>query len=181
MQMASKGKAKVHQPPTRFSLQLAALKTRRSRDKAGPSHTAPINAEPIEISSDSESEEVPKYIPGTGQSDDEEVPEYIPEDWPAENQNPGEEELEGPAAYHEIDPNPDPEEPEEDPEEEEDPGEEDPEDPEEQEEEKEMREEQVEAVEPSDDEYQEYFTDYFELAPPASPDSSDDSTLPTDN
>ncbi|MED6127885.1 hypothetical protein PIB30_092366 [Stylosanthes scabra] len=83
--MAPKGKAKVHQPPTRFSLRLAALKTRQSRDKAGPSRTASMNAEPIEISSDSESEEVPEYIPGIGQSDDEEVPEYIPEDWPAEN------------------------------------------------------------------------------------------------
>ncbi|MED6151705.1 hypothetical protein PIB30_084928 [Stylosanthes scabra] len=80
LKMAPKGKAKVHQPPIRFSLRLAALKTRQSRDKAGPSHIAPINAEPIEISSDSESEEVPEYIPGTGQSDDEEVPEYIPED-----------------------------------------------------------------------------------------------------
>ncbi|MED6140143.1 hypothetical protein PIB30_090230 [Stylosanthes scabra] len=60
--MAPKGKAKVREPPTRFSLRLAALKIRQSRDKAGPSRTAPINDESIEISSDSESEEVPKYI-----------------------------------------------------------------------------------------------------------------------
>ncbi|MED6186276.1 hypothetical protein PIB30_065228 [Stylosanthes scabra] len=167
--MAPKGKAKVHQPPTRFSLRLAALKAHQSRDKAGPSRTVPINAKPIEISSDLESEEVLEYIPGTGQSDDEE---------PAENQNPGEEE---PGEDHEIDPNPDPEEPEEDLEEEEDPEEEDPEELEEQEEENEMGKEQVEAVEPSDDEYQEYFADYFELTPPASPDSSNDSTPPADD
>ncbi|MED6224097.1 hypothetical protein PIB30_080475 [Stylosanthes scabra] len=111
--MAPKRKAKVRQPPTRFLLRLAALKTHQSRDKAGPSHTVPINAEPIEISSDLESEE----------SDDEEVPKYIPEDWPTENQNP----REGLAADHEMDPDPDPEEPEEDPEKEEDPEEEDPE------------------------------------------------------
>ncbi|MED6209802.1 hypothetical protein PIB30_058198 [Stylosanthes scabra] len=62
--MAPKRKAKVHQPPTRFSLRLAALKTRQSRDKVGPSRTAPINAEPIEISSDSEFEENPEDEPG---------------------------------------------------------------------------------------------------------------------
>ncbi|MED6128533.1 hypothetical protein PIB30_098782, partial [Stylosanthes scabra] len=55
--MAPKGKAKIHQLPTRFSLQLAALRTRQSRDKAGPSNPAPITVEPIQISSDSESEE----------------------------------------------------------------------------------------------------------------------------
>ncbi|MED6135399.1 hypothetical protein PIB30_046061 [Stylosanthes scabra] len=113
--MTPKEKAKIHQPPTRYSLRLAALKTRQSRDKVGPSRTAPMSTEPIEISSDSESEEIPKYIPGTGHSDDGEVLEYILEDWPAENQNPGEEEPEGLAADHEMDPNPDPEEPEEDP------------------------------------------------------------------
>ncbi|MED6150478.1 hypothetical protein PIB30_072673 [Stylosanthes scabra] len=145
--MAPKGKAKVHQPPTRFSLRLAALKTRQSRDKARPSRTAPINAEPIEIRSDSNSKE-----------------------------NPGEEEPEGPAADHEMDPNPDLEELEEDPEEDE-----DPEELEEIEEENEMGEEEVEDVEPSDDEYQEYFADYFELAPPAIPDSSDDSTPHVDD
>ncbi|MED6124605.1 hypothetical protein PIB30_060467 [Stylosanthes scabra] len=79
MQMTPKGKAKVHRPLTRFLLRLAALKTRQSRDKVEPLRTAPMNAEPIQISSDSESEEVPEYIPGTGQSDDEEL-EYIPED-----------------------------------------------------------------------------------------------------
>ncbi|MED6188239.1 hypothetical protein PIB30_084144, partial [Stylosanthes scabra] len=46
--MAPKGKAKVHQPPTRFSLRLAALNTHQSRDKAGPSRTVPINVEPID-------------------------------------------------------------------------------------------------------------------------------------
>ncbi|MED6136457.1 hypothetical protein PIB30_056269 [Stylosanthes scabra] len=99
----------------------------------------------------------------TGRSD-EEVPEYIPEGGPAENQDPGEEEPEGPGADHEMDPNPDPEELEEDPEE----------DPE-------MGEEEVEAVEPSDNEYNAYFTNYFELAPPPSPDSSDESLSPTDD
>ncbi|MED6212979.1 hypothetical protein PIB30_088793 [Stylosanthes scabra] len=160
-----------------LSLRLAALKTRQSRDKSGPSCTAPINAEPIEISSDLKFEEVPKYISRIGQPDDEEVPEYIPEHWPAENQNPEKE----PGADHEMDPNPDRKESEEDPEEEEDLEEEDPEELEEQEEENEMGEEQVEAVEPSDDEYQEYFADYFELALPASPDSSDDSTPSADD
>ncbi|MED6222688.1 hypothetical protein PIB30_066799 [Stylosanthes scabra] len=163
--MAPKAKDKVHQPPTRFSLRFAALKTRQSRDKVGPSRTAPINAKPIEISSDSESKEVLEYILGTGQSDDE-VPEYIPDDWPAENQSPREEEPKGPA---------------EEPEEEEDPKEVDPEEAEEQVEENEMGEEEVKAVEPSDDEYQEYFADYFELAPPTSPDSSDDSIPPADD
>ncbi|MED6152324.1 hypothetical protein PIB30_090835 [Stylosanthes scabra] len=178
--MAPKGKAKVHQPPTHFSLRLAALKTHQSRDMAGPSRTAPINVEPIEISSDSVSEEVPEYIPGTGQSDDKEVLEYIPEDWPTENQNPGEEE---PGANHEMDPNLDPEEEEDlEEEEEEDPEEEEEEDPEEEEEPEEehgLEEVQEEAErDPSDDDE---FRDYFALAPPASPDSSDDSTPPADN
>ncbi|MED6137201.1 hypothetical protein PIB30_062871 [Stylosanthes scabra] len=162
LKMAPKGKAKVHQPPTRFSLRLAALKTRQCRDKAGPSRTAPMNAEPIEISSDSESEE----------SDDEEVPEYIPEDGPAENQDLGEEEAEGPGADHEMDPNPDPEEPEEDPKE-------DPEEEEDPEEDPEMGKMEEEAEQdPNDDED---YVDYFELAPPPSPDSSAGSPLPEDD
>ncbi|MED6176337.1 hypothetical protein PIB30_087189 [Stylosanthes scabra] len=162
--MAPKGKAKIHQLPTRFSLRLAALRTRQSRDKAEPSNPAPISGAPMEISIDSESEEIPEYIPRAGQSDDEEVPYYIPKDGPAKNQDPEDEEPE------EEDPE---EEPEEDPEEEpeEDPEEEPKEDHENQgAEDEEM--EQVVNLQPGDVEYDEYFPDYFKLASPPSPDSS---------
>ncbi|MED6213361.1 hypothetical protein PIB30_092355 [Stylosanthes scabra] len=167
--MAPKGKAKIHQLPTRFSLRLAALRTRRSRDKAGPSNPAPISTERIEISSDSESEEVPEYILGAGQSDDEEVPDYIPEDGPAKNQDPEDEEPE-----------------EEDPEEdsEEDSKEEPEEDPEEDLENKGAEDDEMEQVvnlQSGDAEYDEYFADYFELAPPPSPDSNTGSPPPEAN
>ncbi|MED6173242.1 hypothetical protein PIB30_057490 [Stylosanthes scabra] len=180
--MAPKGKAKIHRPPTRFSLRLAALSARQPIDKAGPSSRTLAIPDPIIISSDSEEdldpqgssfeEEEPGLDPEEDNhgedSSDKEVSEYIPEDGPIENQDPGEEEPEGPGADHEMDPNPDLEEPEEDPKE----------DPEE---DPEMGEEEVEAVEPSDDEYNEYFANYFKLAPPPSPDSSDESLPPTDD
>ncbi|MED6226025.1 hypothetical protein PIB30_099438 [Stylosanthes scabra] len=176
--MAPKGKAKIQQLPTRFLLRLAALRTHQSRDKAGPSNSAPISAEPIEISSDSESEEVPVYIPGAGQSDDKEIPDYIPEDGPAENQDPEDEKPE------EEDPEEDPEEdseeePKEDPEEE--PEEDLEEDPEEDLENQGAEDEEMEQVvnlQPGDAEYDEYFADYFELASPPSLDSSTGSLPP---
>ncbi|MED6163507.1 hypothetical protein PIB30_080581 [Stylosanthes scabra] len=81
--MAPKGKAMI---PTRFSLRLAALRARQSTDEAGPSNTAPINPDPIIISSDSESEEVPEYIPGAEpMEDEEEAPEYVPGNGMMEN------------------------------------------------------------------------------------------------
>ncbi|MED6172858.1 hypothetical protein PIB30_053840, partial [Stylosanthes scabra] len=132
------GKAKIHRPPTRFSLRLAALRARQPIDKAGPSSKTPAIPYPIIISSDSEEDLDPQGSSSEEEelgldpeednhgkdSLDEEVAEYILEDGPTENQDPGEEEPE--------------EDPKEDPEE----------DPE-------LGEEGVEAVEPSDDKYNE--------------------------
>ncbi|MED6159690.1 hypothetical protein PIB30_044555 [Stylosanthes scabra] len=165
LQMTPKGKAKIHWPPTRFSLRLAACRARQPIDKAETSSRTPAKSDSIIISSDSEEnldssseKEEPGLDPqGSNHgedSSDEEVPEYIPEDGPTENQDPRVEEPEGPGADHEIDPNPDPEEPEEDPEE-------DLEEEEDPEEDPEMGEEEEEAEQdPNDDED---FADYFEL------------------
>ncbi|MED6140077.1 hypothetical protein PIB30_089750 [Stylosanthes scabra] len=162
--MGPKGKAKIHWPPTRFSLRLAALRACQPIDKAGPSSKTTVIPDPIIISSNSEEDLDP-----LGSSSEEEEPGLDPEeDNHGEDSPDEEEEPESPGANHEMDPNPDPEEPEEDPEE----------DPEE---EPEMGEEEVEAVEPSDDEYNEYFANYFELVSPPSPDSSDESLPPTDD
>ncbi|MED6187105.1 hypothetical protein PIB30_073217 [Stylosanthes scabra] len=139
LQMTPEGKAKIYWPHTRFSLRLAARRACQPINKAETSSRAPTTSDPIVISSDSEEdldpqgssseEEEPGLDPEEDnhgeESSDEEVPEYILEDGPAENQDPGEEELEGSGVDHEMDPNPNPEEPEEDPkedlEEEEDP------------------------------------------------------------
>ncbi|MED6125418.1 hypothetical protein PIB30_068345, partial [Stylosanthes scabra] len=181
----AKGKAKIYQLPTRFSLRLAALRARQPIDKVGPSVSTPAALDPIIISSDSEEdldpkgnsfeEEDPKMDPegedqGVNSSDEsEEVPEYIPGDGLEENQDLGKEEPEEEdrGADHEMDPNQDPEEPEEDPEED-------------LEEYPEMEKEEAEVMEPDEDEYNEYFANYFELAPPPSPDSSVGSPPPTD-
>ncbi|MED6146293.1 hypothetical protein PIB30_033213 [Stylosanthes scabra] len=69
------------QLPTRFSKRLAALRACQGKDEAGPSNAAPHIDEIIEISSDSDSEQVPEYVPGEGagiEEEEEEVPEYIP-------------------------------------------------------------------------------------------------------
>ncbi|MED6225563.1 hypothetical protein PIB30_094815, partial [Stylosanthes scabra] len=72
----AKGKAKLHQLPTRFSLRLAALGARQPIDKVGPSNSAPVMPDPIVISSDSEEdrEKDPK-----GSNSEEEDPEMDPE------------------------------------------------------------------------------------------------------
>ncbi|MED6162738.1 hypothetical protein PIB30_073436 [Stylosanthes scabra] len=155
LQMVPKGKATI---PTRFSLWLAALRARQSTDKAGPSNTALMNPDPIIISSDSESEEIPEYIPGAEPTEDEEeAPEYVLGDGMMENQDhaeedpemdPKEEPEEDPEEESEEDPKEDPkEEPEEDPEE----------DPSQDPEDEEM--EEVVNLQPGDDEYDEYFAD----------------------
>ncbi|MED6187825.1 hypothetical protein PIB30_080194 [Stylosanthes scabra] len=212
--MVPKGKGKIYGPPTRASPRLVALQaqvatnlahetpdtpavtatsalgrkprmrvkylTKQLAARNAPPSIGSTSRNPIAISSDSEKEDPEK----DSAEESEDVPKYISENWPAENQNPGEEEPEGPGADHEIDPNLDSEEDEdpEEEEEEEDPEEEEEEDPEEEEEpekEHEMEEEQEEAErDPNDDDE---FQDYFELAPPASPDSSDDSILHADN
>ncbi|MED6152155.1 hypothetical protein PIB30_089187 [Stylosanthes scabra] len=146
----AKGKAKIHQLPTRFSLRLAALIARQPIDKAGPSVSTLATPNPIIISSDSEEDLDPK-------DESKEVPEYIREDRPEENQDLGEEEPE------EEDPNEPEEDPEEDPKE----------DPE-------MEKEEAEVMEPDEDECNEYFANYFKFAPPPSPDSSIGSPPPTD-
>ncbi|MED6210901.1 hypothetical protein PIB30_068470 [Stylosanthes scabra] len=113
------GKATI---PTRFSLRLAALRAHQSTDKARPSNTASMNTDPIIISSDSESKEVPEYILGAEpMEDEEEAPECVPGDRMMENQDQAEEDLEEdpkeePEEESEEDPEEDPkEEPEEDP------------------------------------------------------------------
>ncbi|MED6187896.1 hypothetical protein PIB30_080942 [Stylosanthes scabra] len=203
--MAPKEKGKIYGPPTRASPRLATLRTQAATNLAhetldtpavtatfalcrkprmrvkyltkqlaardAPPSIGSTSRNPTAVSSDSEKED--PEMDSTEES--EEVPEYISENGPAENQNPGEEEPEGPRAGHEIDPNLDSEK-EEDPEKEE---EEDPEEEEEPEEEHEMEEEQEEAErDPNDDDE---FQDYFALVPPTSPDTSDDSILPADD
>ncbi|MED6207873.1 hypothetical protein PIB30_039601, partial [Stylosanthes scabra] len=71
---------KVYPPPTRFSRRLAALRARRVRDEAGPATAAPQDNEVIDISSDSDSEQVPEYVSGDGAGieEDEEVSKYVP-------------------------------------------------------------------------------------------------------
>ncbi|MED6199993.1 hypothetical protein PIB30_081040 [Stylosanthes scabra] len=183
----AKGKAKLHQLPTQFSLRLAALRAHQPIDKVGPSNNAPAMPDPIVISSDSKEdreedpkgsnseEKDPEMDPeGENQEVDsadesEEVPEYIPGEGQEENQNLGDEEPEeeGQGVDDEMDPNQDPEE---------DPDEDEEDDPE-------MEEEieEPEVMEPDEDEYNEYFADYFELAPLPSPDSSIGSPPPTDD
>ncbi|MED6123517.1 hypothetical protein PIB30_049931 [Stylosanthes scabra] len=56
--LLAKGKAKIQQLPTRFSLRFAALRARQPTEKAGPSNTAPAIPDPIIISSDSEEEDL---------------------------------------------------------------------------------------------------------------------------
>ncbi|MED6212888.1 hypothetical protein PIB30_087793 [Stylosanthes scabra] len=186
----AKGKTKLQQLSTRFSLRLTALRARQPIGKAGPSNSAPVIPDPIVISYDSEEdrkkdpkgsnseEEDPEMdLEGENQEVDstdksEEVPEYIPGEGLEENRNLGKEELEeeGPGEDHEMDPNQEPEEPMEDPEED-------------QEEDPEMEEEieEPEVMEPDEDEYNEYFADYFGHAPPLNPDSNIGSSPPTDD
>ncbi|MED6207382.1 hypothetical protein PIB30_035288 [Stylosanthes scabra] len=73
-------KDKAPQLPTRFSKRLATLRAREARDEAWPLNSASHNDEVIEVSSDSNSEQVPKYVPGEGVGiiKEEEVPEYVP-------------------------------------------------------------------------------------------------------
>ncbi|MED6154754.1 hypothetical protein PIB30_115764, partial [Stylosanthes scabra] len=54
---------KVYPPPSRFSRRLAALRARRAKDEAGPANAAPQEDEVIDVSSDSDSEQVPEYVP----------------------------------------------------------------------------------------------------------------------
>ncbi|MED6225890.1 hypothetical protein PIB30_097970 [Stylosanthes scabra] len=70
----AKGKAKIHQLPTRFSLRLATLTARQPIDKVGPSVSTPAAPDPIIISSDSEEDLEPK-----GGNSEEEDPEIDPE------------------------------------------------------------------------------------------------------
>ncbi|MED6205966.1 hypothetical protein PIB30_022570 [Stylosanthes scabra] len=129
---------KVYPPPFRFSRKLAAVRAQRARNEAGPANAAPHEDEVIDISSDSDSEQVPEYVSGEGvgnELEEEEVPEYVPGAEPME-------EEEDPEEVPEEDPE---EEPEEDPEE--DPEEEPEEDPEE-----EPQEEQPEAMEQDEEE-----------------------------
>ncbi|MED6139764.1 hypothetical protein PIB30_086993 [Stylosanthes scabra] len=67
--MAPKGKAKIHRPPTRFSLQLAASRVHQPIDKAETSSRTPAILDPIVISSDSEEDLDPQ-----GSSSEEEEP-----------------------------------------------------------------------------------------------------------
>ncbi|MED6151616.1 hypothetical protein PIB30_084158 [Stylosanthes scabra] len=67
--MATKGKAKIHQPPTRFSLRLAALKACQPIDKAETSSRTPAISDLIIISSDSEEDLDPQ-----GSNSEEEEP-----------------------------------------------------------------------------------------------------------
>ncbi|MED6162964.1 hypothetical protein PIB30_075484 [Stylosanthes scabra] len=94
-------------PPPHFSRRLAAMRARQARDEAANENAAPHNNEVVDVSSDSDSEQVFEYIPGEEEGIEEEhenIPEYVPGAEPM-----GEEED------HEEDPE---EEPEEDPEEE---------------------------------------------------------------
>ncbi|MED6138626.1 hypothetical protein PIB30_076137, partial [Stylosanthes scabra] len=54
---------KVCPPLSRFSRRLAALRTRRARDEAIPANAAPQEDEVIDVSNDSDSEQVPEYVP----------------------------------------------------------------------------------------------------------------------
>ncbi|MED6148210.1 hypothetical protein PIB30_048132 [Stylosanthes scabra] len=58
---------KVYPPPSRFSRRLASLRARRARDEAGPANAAPQEDEVIDVSSDSDSEQVPEYVSGEEQ------------------------------------------------------------------------------------------------------------------
>ncbi|MED6222001.1 hypothetical protein PIB30_060214, partial [Stylosanthes scabra] len=54
---------KVYPPPSRFSRRLAALRARQARNEAGPANAAPHDDEVIDVSNDSNSEQVPEYVP----------------------------------------------------------------------------------------------------------------------
>ncbi|MED6137535.1 hypothetical protein PIB30_065838 [Stylosanthes scabra] len=166
---------KVYPPPSHFSRRLAALRARQARDKATNENVAPHNNEVVDISSDSDSEQVPEYVTREEagiEEEDEDIPEYVPGAEPM-----GEEE--------------DPEEDsEEDPEEE--PQEEQPEAMEQNEDQEEVNHgedqemafgwanhEEEEEEEEEEDKYFDLldlddFVDYWELAPPPSPLSDDD-------
>ncbi|MED6147166.1 hypothetical protein PIB30_041495 [Stylosanthes scabra] len=57
---------KVYPPPSRFPIRLAALRAHQARDEVGPANAAPHDNEVVDISSDSDSEQVPEYVPGEG-------------------------------------------------------------------------------------------------------------------
>ncbi|MED6205270.1 hypothetical protein PIB30_016253 [Stylosanthes scabra] len=111
---------KVYPPPSRFSRRLATLRAHQARDEAGPENAAPHNNGVVDISNNSDSEQVPEYVPGEGagiEEEDEDIPEYVPG---AEQLGEGEYKVPGePEEEPEDDPEEDPEEnPEDDPEEE---------------------------------------------------------------
>ncbi|MED6144916.1 hypothetical protein PIB30_019885 [Stylosanthes scabra] len=185
---------KVYPSPSCFSRRLAALKARQARDEAGPANVVPHDNEVVDISSDTDSEQVPEYLPGEEariEEEGEEVPDYLPG---AEPMGQEEDPEEDPEEDTEEEPEEDPEEdleedPEEDPEEEQPEAMEQNEDQEEenqemafewanQEQEKEDDEEEdVPDLRPGIPDYDEYFRGYFKLAPPpslASDEESDD-------
>ncbi|MED6204185.1 hypothetical protein PIB30_006941 [Stylosanthes scabra] len=54
---------KVYPPPSRFSRRLVAMRARQAKDEAANENAAPHNNEVVNISSDLDSEQVPKYVP----------------------------------------------------------------------------------------------------------------------
>ncbi|MED6205612.1 hypothetical protein PIB30_019362, partial [Stylosanthes scabra] len=64
---------KVYPPPSHFSRRLDALRARRAKDEAGPANAAPQEDEVIDVSSDSDSEQVPEYVPGEGATNEQEM------------------------------------------------------------------------------------------------------------
>ncbi|MED6143845.1 hypothetical protein PIB30_009655 [Stylosanthes scabra] len=163
-------KAKTYQAPTRFSRSLAALSARQAKDEVGPSNAAPHNDEVIEISSDSDSEQIPEYVPGEGAGieEEEKVPKYVPGEGaiievlqPLNQEEPEDIPYDGPVQDPEDKPMEDEEEyPEE---------------------EQENEEEDVPNLQPGIPDYDEYFHDYFKLGPPPSPDSSTGSPSSSDD
>ncbi|MED6146993.1 hypothetical protein PIB30_039951 [Stylosanthes scabra] len=186
-----KGKAKLHQLPTCFSLSLAALRARQPADKDGPSNTASTSSNPIIIISDSEEDS--ERDPKEGDSEDEDpkmdheeedlemdsaeeskdVPEYIPGAEPVEDEEEAPEYIPGKGPAENQDPK------------EEEPEEEDPEmdSEEDSEEDPDQDPEDEEMEEPAEEHpnHDIYFADYFELAPPAIQDSSTGSPPPNDD
>ncbi|MED6197370.1 hypothetical protein PIB30_055836 [Stylosanthes scabra] len=178
---------KVYPPPSHFSRRLDALRARRAREEAGSANAAPQEDEVIDVSSDSDSEQVPEYVPGEGAGVvEEEVPKYVPGAEPMEEEeDPEKDPEEDPEEEPEEDPEEDPEEEseedlEEDPEEE--PQEEQPEAMEQEEEEEEGQEiafdwanhEEGGGGEGIDLSNHDDFVDYWELAPPPSPANDED-------